>query len=309
MRVLIEHIRRFAGLYPVWYWVVILSFCAVSVFVNYQLGLQAYIDSLSGIKEYFAYMLLYAVHTCFAYFMYSLHIRDFSLWRNMGFIIMLLLGFAVFAGRAVLWQHSILIESCSMEGQIGINRIVYNDLFRILYVFIPIGIIWFFADRTRMPFYGFSAEHHQSGKYLILLACMVPLIAGASMLSDFLDYYPRFRKLLAYGSGWNDVVLYELFYGLDFTSIELFFRGFMVVAFIRYAGIHAILPMASFYLCIHYGKPLGEAVSSFFGGSILGIIAFYSRSIYGGIMVHVGIAWLMELGAWIGNALRGSWPY
>jgi hypothetical protein len=44
---------------------------------------------------------------------------------------------------------------------------------------------------------------------------------------------------------------------------------------------------------------MGELISSFFGGSLLGIIAYYSRSIVGGIIVHVGIAWMMELGAFI----------
>jgi len=31
-------------------------------------------------------------------------------------------------------------------------------------------------------------------------------------------------------------------------------------------------------------------------------LAFYSRSIWGGIVVHMGIAWLMELGAFLGKS-------
>ena len=138
----------------------------------------------------------------------------------------------------------------------------------------------------------------------ICCCCMVPLIIGASFLSDFLDYYPRFTKLNAYHPATWKVIVYEVFYGIDFSSIELFFRGFMVMAFTRYVGMGAILPMASFYLCIHYGKPMGEAISSFFGGTILGVIAYHSKSIFGGIMVHAGIAWLMEIGGYIGNLFR-----
>jgi len=48
---------------------------------------------------------------------------------------------------------------------------------------------------------------------------------------------------------------------------------------------------------------MGECISSFFGGSLLGIISFHSNSIKGGLLVHMGIAWLMEisgaLGLWV----------
>jgi hypothetical protein len=53
--------------------------------------------------------------------------------------------------------------------------------------------------------------------------------------------------------------------------------------------------MAIFYCTIHFGKPLGECISSFFGGIILGVVSYHTRTIFGGFMVHVGIAWLMEL--------------
>lgn len=306
MKVLITRLKAFIRLYPPAYWIILLLFCGLSVYVNYHFHLNRYMDALDPVPEYLAHFLLYAVHTLFAYGLYSLFLKDRSVWTQTGFWFMLLAGFAIFALRACLWQHRSLIEWLSGPERAVLNRYIYSDLFRILYVLIPVSFIWWFTDRKQMPLYGFSAEHHKSGMYLILLLCMVPLIAGASMLSDFLDYYPRFRKLLPHGAGVRDILQYELFYGMDFMSIELFFRGFMVIAFIRYAGVHAILPMAVFYMSIHYGKPMGEAISSFFGGSILGLIAYYSRSIYGGILVHVGIAWLMELGAFAGNLIRGS---
>jgi hypothetical protein len=67
-------------------------------------------------------------------------------------------------------------------------------------------------------------------------------------------------------------------------------------------GKAAILPMACFYCTIHFGKPLGECISSYFGGMILGIVVYHTRSIFGGLMVHLGIAWLMEIGGYVGNA-------
>jgi len=103
---------------------------------------------------------------------------------------------------------------------------------------------------------------------------------------------------------WVYKVLFELSYGTDFFSIELFFRGFLIVGFMKWVGKDAIIPMACFYCTIHFGKPLGECISSYFGGLLLGIVAYHTRSVYGGLFVHLGIAWLMELGGYIGNMLQ-----
>ena len=73
----------------------------------------------------------------------------------------------------------------------------------------------------------------------------------------------------------------------------------MILAFIGIVGPKAIIPVAYMYVVIHWNKPMGELISSFFGGSLLGIISYYSKSIWGGIIVHVGIAWMMEIGAFI----------
>jgi hypothetical protein len=137
---------------------------------------------------------------------------------------------------------------------------------------------------------------------------MLPLIAAASMQPDFLAMYPKL-KLIAevYNETdlhWWHKLLFELSYGSDFIGIELFFRGFLILAFIKWTGKDAILPMACFYCTIHFGKPLGECISSYFGGLILGIVVYNTRSILGGLMVHLGIAWLMEIGGFIGNALK-----
>jgi hypothetical protein len=285
------------------HWLVLLVFCAASVYINYGLGLQKKIDSYDGWQEFFAYSALYAAHSVFAFLLYSVCAKDYSFWKKPGFLLLLFLSFFIFSLRAVIYQHQSLISHFSAPGQERINQFVFNDIFRLLYLAVPVSVVWFFADREQ-PLYGVSLKNHNTRIYWILLLCMVPLIAGASILGDFLDYYPRFRKLeYLHPDTWK-IWVYEICYGLDFTSIELFFRGFMVIAFARYVGMNAILPMAAFYLSIHYGKPMGEAISSFFGGTILGVIAYHSRSIVGGIMVHAGIAWLMEIGGYIGNLFR-----
>lgn len=156
--------------------------------------------------------------------------------------------------------------------------------------------------------FGLTAGNFRANPYFILLALMLPLVALASTQPDFLHTYPKVKNI-AFIAGyakptWPWQLLYELSYGLDFLSIELFFRGLLVIGLARYAGEKAILPMAAFYCTIHFGKPLGECISSFFGGMILGVIALRTRSILGGLIVHLGLAWLMELGGWLGNLFR-----
>lgn len=142
----------------------------------------------------------------------------------------------------------------------------------------------------------------------MMLVLMVPLIVLASTQSDFLSSYPRGLKSvdldLTQLNHLKYFLLYELVYGLDFVNIELFFRGFLILAFLKYAGARAVMPVAMFYVIIHFGKPLGESISSFFGGTLLGIITLYGRSILGGIIVHVGIAYMMEIGALIGRYFK-----
>jgi hypothetical protein len=161
-------------------------------------------------------------------------------------------------------------------------------------------------DDTSIPSqFGVTIANFRAGPYFLLLACLLPLIALASTRPDFLHTYPKVKNIAfinAYTlSPWPWQLLYEISYGLDFFSIELFFRGLLVIALSRYAGEKVILPMAVFYCTIHFGKPLGECISSFFGGMILGVIAIRTRSILGGLIAHLGLAWLMEVGGWLGN--------
>jgi hypothetical protein len=156
---------------------------------------------------------------------------------------------------------------------------------------------------------GLTARGFDARPYFLLLLLLVPVIVLASTQPDFLHYYPKVKNL-AFLDGYTSPVWpwklgYELSYGLDFLTIELFFRGLLIVGLVRYAGPRAILPMAAFYCTIHFGKPLGECVSSFFGGLVLGVLAYRTRSILGGLIVHLGLAWMMEIGGWLGQGWLG----
>ncbi|GAC1485772.1 MAG: hypothetical protein NVS1B13_12720 [Flavisolibacter sp.] len=153
--------------------------------------------------------------------------------------------------------------------------------------------------------YGLTTKNFNAWPYLIMILLMVPLIVAASFQHDFLKIYPKLKALPHFIQlrplQYFYTLIYELSYGSDFISIELFFRGFLVIGLAKWLGRDAILPMAVFYCTIHFGKPLAECISSFFGGLILGIVSWNTQTIYGGLMVHLGIAWLMEAGGYVGN--------
>jgi hypothetical protein len=152
---------------------------------------------------------------------------------------------------------------------------------------------------------GLTTKNFSAQPYFLLLLLLIPVVALASTQPDFLRVYPKVKNI-AFINGYASPVWpwkagYELSYGLDFLTIELFFRGLLVIGLVRYAGERAILPMAAFYCTIHFGKPLGECITSFFGGLALGVLAYRTRSILGGLIVHLGLAWMMEIGGWLGH--------
>lgn len=301
LKTIITQLKAFILAQKAAHWILLLLFGAAGIYINYFCGMKKALKSLDGMQAFAAYFILYAVHTLFGYLLYSLFYKNFSFWKRPGFIILLFLSFCIFAFRSSFYEHGRLIELISSPENAYINRLTFGDLFRLSYLIVPISIIWFIAHRDQQPLYGFSTRNHKWKTYFILLACMVPLVAFASTQADFLETYPKVYKLEQLGVPAWKLCVYELCYGLDFVSIELFFRGFMIMAFVKYVGVNSVLPVACFYLSIHFGKPMGEAISSFFGGTILGLISYHTRSIYGGIMVHVGIAWLMEIGGIIGR--------
>lgn len=72
-----------------------------------------------------------------------------------------------------------------------------------------------------------------------------------------------------------------------------------MIGFSKLIGKNVVLPMVATYVVLHFGKPMGESISSAFGGYILGIIALYSRNIWGGVFVHGGMAFFMEVFAFM----------
>lgn len=217
-----------------------------------------------------------------------------------GFIICAIAAPILFALKAGL--HINLPISKDPEWNRYWNIILYWPL-RMFIITAILFIIWK-VFHPAIPLYGLHSDKFNFTPYFIMLLIMLPLIAIASAQAGFLSTYPKLNHILPLPPGANPIwhkLLFEASYGSDFFTIEIFFRGFLVIGFMQWIGKDAILPMACFYCSIHFGKPVAECISSFFGGLLLGIVSYHTKSIYGGLIVHLGIAWMMEFGGFIGH--------
>jgi hypothetical protein len=276
------------------------------IYFNYYHSLEFnVVNAYKGWLGSFAgYYLIYFIPFVIAYLLQLLFYKNLSFHKKKWFWIILFLAPAIFSFRVnftfikpfirQIWEadEQLFWLHCS-KWFIGIFAAL-----------VPVYIIWKIKDSKIMSFYG-SNKLSAIKPYFILIACMIPLIALAATQPDFLKIYPRAKIV----TGWEVhpkylyYFLHEVFYSMDFITIEFFFRGFLVIGMIQVCGKHCIVPAACFYCCIHLGKPMGEAISSFAGGLLLGIISYNTKSIRGGLIVHLGIAWMMEVAGFIAHQL------
>jgi membrane protease YdiL (CAAX protease family) len=136
--------------------------------------------------------------------------------------------------------------------------------------------------------------------YAVMFVAFSPIVVVASLSDSFRDTYPFYR--LANRSRF-DLWAWEALYVVQFIALEFFFRGFMLQALRRAIGANAIFVMIVPYCMIHYGKPMAETFGAIGAGLVLGTLAMRTRSIWGGVLIHCGVALSMDV-----LALRGCPP-
>jgi membrane protease YdiL (CAAX protease family) len=276
------------------------------IFLNYKHGLESlYVNGgHTKLSHILGYFLLYFIPFAIAFFLQRFFFKEATFFKKPWFWAILFLAPLFYSFRVNFdWQENVY-EKIWTGDELDFWTRSLNYIIRVIVVLTPVFIVWWIKDRNNQPPYG-TRKLDSIKPYLLMLLIMVPLIAIASTQHDFLQMYPR-AKFLTYLDLQHrqaHYAFYELCYGFDFISIEFFFRGFLILSLANICGEKCIIPVACFYCTIHFGKPMGEAISSFWGGMLLGIVSYNTKSVWGGLLVHLGIAWLMELGGWIGFSL------
>ncbi len=162
------------------------------------------------------------------------------------------------------------------------------------YVLIPLPLWKILFPRDRLLDMGLRVRgfFEHIWVYGLCLAIVLPLMLLVSTQPDFGTYYPFYKGS---SRSWVDFLSWEAMYWLQFFSLELFFRGWMVGALRRTLGSAAIFAMALPYCMIHYGKPYFEAHGAIVAGVVLGSLAMRTRSIYAGFLVHITVAVGMDV--------------
>lgn len=161
------------------------------------------------------------------------------------------------------------------------------------YVLLPFFIIRFLFKENfwHMGWQWQDTSKHWRG-YLLLLSPILVFIALVSQGEDFVNHYPFYEHA---GRSWLDLIAWEFLYLIQFLCLEFFFRGFFLQALRPAIGANAIWVMCVPYLMIHFPKLWLEATGAILFGLFLGILALRSRSIWGGFLVHAGVAVTMDI--------------
>ncbi len=187
--------------------------------------------------------------------------------------------------------------------QINFYYYTAENLSGLVTMLVPLFFVYLIFDRNKeIPFYGFSFKNFNIKIAALLTIIAVSISFAGSFFDSLAEYYPILNrtayKSFSQTAGIDSIIsasVFESAYLFDFMMIELFFRGFMIFGFIKLLGKDAILPVATLYAVIHFGKPLPETISSFFGAYVLGIVAYSQKNIGIGIVLHCALALSMEI--------------
>jgi hypothetical protein len=232
--------------------------------------------------------------------------------------------FASFLNNKAVWQRALFAMACMAFGGASHSYISLSQYFSAapeqyfarklfstftsyFYIGLPLFLVWYFYDRkntTSSPtnFYGLTLRNWYWQPYIQLASLVVVGVSiAAVLLPQLTEYYPTLKvqqmgafNLMPLNMAFG---IYEFVYGCFYTWAEVLMRGFLVIGMTHLLGRRAIMPMVSMYLFFHLAKPPAEAISSLLGGYILGVIAYESRNITGGVLLHATVAVSMDLAA------------
>lgn len=178
-----------------------------------------------------------------------------------------------------------------------------NKFYSTIYWFSADGFLMFIVPMTliflvlklKPSDFGFRIGDYKFGlkTYFLFMVFMIPVLWIASGSESFAKAYPqggmRIRENLPV------LLYYELFVGFYMLAWEFFWRGFMLFGLKEKFGFYAIFIQMIPFFILHRGKPELETFSSIFGGLILGIQAWRSKSFLYCFLTHWSVMIFVDL--------------
>ena len=216
-----------------------------------------------------------------------------------GFAITAIIGFSdIFS-----WTNYLDLSKFSHNEKVCLSKFLWRS--KSLFFELPVlFLLRFWVDKQVKGLYGICSGKHHIKAYMWLFLLVMPILIAVSFTPDFLSYYP-IGKPWHFGTNtgegffgcpvWLHLIVFEVVYIAGFFMVELIFRGALVIGMGTVIARSAVLPMVAVYVTLHFGKPVLETLSAIFGGFALGALAYQSKHIWGGVIIHMGIAFAIEV--------------
>jgi membrane protease YdiL (CAAX protease family) len=178
------------------------------------------------------------------------------------------------------WYHSFLSIEPPLLAQ-SLDRLL-------LYGVLPLGLAILVGLRPRDMGLRLGGWGIGLVAVAVGVAVATPVILVVGGLPEFRAYYGR-----------NESVVGELIvaHALDAGAAEFLYRGFLMMAIIRLCGPMGVVLATFPFVFTHLGKPELETLSTLFGGTAFGWIAWRTGSVLYGAALHAFIMTLMVVAA------------
>jgi len=176
------------------------------------------------------------------------------------------------------WYHPLWVGK-SPDLSVGLARLA-------LFLAVPVLTLVLLGQRPTE--YGLRIGEWRIGLPVILglAALITPIVVVASGLPDF-DLYYRHDPAALPGAVLGNV--------LSVGAAEFLFRGFLMWTLIGVAGPSGVVLATFPFVFTHLGKPELETLSTFFGGLAFGWVAWRTRSVLYGALLHAYLISLVVL--------------
>jgi membrane protease YdiL (CAAX protease family) len=167
------------------------------------------------------------------------------------------------------------------------------ELYTFFSAFLLFGVIpWIvvrFVFKERLSDYGWQPGDWRFGLKAFLILAPIFILASYTSINnpEFLAEYPLYKGA---GDSASLFLGHSIAYLFFYIGWETYFRGFMQFGLRdAFGDWNSILVQTAISCIIHIGKPAGEIYSSILGALVWGILAFRTRSIVWGLLIH----WLL----------------